>query len=438
MTRLSTHPDQEALRAFMAGDLARPEAREVVLHLLADCAHCRQTTAELSPFGVAAEAQPATIEASARELVDLLRDRSVARETAQSDAEGLGEELVRLPHAHRLLFVRNNERFGSWSLAEWLLERSYGSRFDDAGHALDLADLAICVLDRVEPLERSEALLADLRARAWALKGNAARIGSDHREAESCLAKAVELLAEGTGDPLEEARILGFLSALRSDQGRVEEAIRFQKRVFSLYRRAGDPGKMAKSLIDQASYLAATGERAQAISLLRAALEELQGGPDSRLVLAATHNLAVLLQEDGRTHEALALVAEATRLQRSLGDRLTELRLLWLQGRLAREVGDAAMAEAALRRTAQGFVDAEVPLDAALAALELTDLYLEAGRTTEVFDLALRIEKVFRDLDVRREALATWLFVLEALRRQTLSVELLRQATTLLEKQSNA
>ena len=438
-SRSAGHPDPETLRRFMAGSLDAVATRQVVVHLLGNCETCRRVTAGApgSPFvqsggGDEPAAPPAA--AGASELLRRLRAREQEMSREETQATALLAELEPLPQARRVLLVRNSARFRTWGLVERLLQESYASRFDDPTRTLDLADLAVVIAEGLGD-EHGVELRNDLLARAWALRGNACRIKSDLAGAERSFERASALLGDGTGDPLEEARVYELAAFLRSDQRRFDDAIRLQERAFRLYRRAGDVSKVGKSLFDQATFCGRAGDRERAIFLSRQALDHLDRERDTHLVLAASHNLVVYLQEEGRLREALELLGEAKSLYREQGDRMNLLRLVWLEGRLARELGDVAAAEESLRRAARGFIEADVPLDAAMVALEVAGLLLEEGRAAEVRGLAARIQQVFASLGVAREAMAAWLLFLEAVEEDAVTRSLIDRVTSRLESQ---
>jgi hypothetical protein len=43
----STHPSEDALQRFARGELSRQEVKDIVRHLLGNCAPCRRVTARL-------------------------------------------------------------------------------------------------------------------------------------------------------------------------------------------------------------------------------------------------------------------------------------------------------------------------------------------------------------------------------------------------------
>jgi hypothetical protein len=102
-----------------------------------------------------------------------------------------------------------------------------------------------------------------------------------------------------------------------------------------------------------------------------------------------------------------------------VGDTIT-LRA-WLEGRIARGLGEPAEAARCFERVRDAYLDSGLGLDAALVSLDLADLYLETGRTAEVKQLARAVEPVFRCQDVNREATAALLLFQRAARAERLT-----------------
>ena len=427
----------------MAGDVTPSEGRQILAHLLSDCAQCRRVTGPLSPFGRVALAErdeagadsdtADLVSGTAAALLEHLRVRERAIACERDDAPARLAELEQQAHPHRLLLVRNSSRFSTWGLAELLVEDSFRHRFDDPERTRQLAELAVEVAERLDGGVYGPAAVNDLRARAWAMRGNALRLGSDLRGASKCMTRALKLLDEGSGDPLEEARICELFAALRSNQRRVEQAVRLQERALRLYRRVNHRDRQGKAMVDLASYNALAGDRDRAIALVEKALEYVDAERDPHTVLAARHNLAVFLHESGRLREALAVLAGARSLYESLGDRRNLLRLRWLEGRLAREIGEFPRAEEAFEEVYRSFSE-DWPIAAALAALDLALVYLDTGREIEVPAIILGVEMVFRSHEVEREALAAWIVLREALARQNLHHALIRDVALRLER----
>ena len=428
----------------MAGKLSATEARGVISHLLTDCAVCREITGPLTPFGRAtdvvaavssSEESTAAEHAASARLLETLQRReqalAVERKEAPSSPRRVGVtgpasstpvgaqhrpllDLGRCRAAHRrelpAPLPRYEELAGATPSWEPKLRIGWTSRLYGLG-----------------PVH-------DLRARAWAVKGNALRLSADLRGATRCLNAALKLLEDGTGDPLEEARVCELFAVVRSNQRRIEQAVRLQERAMRLYRRAGHGDRLGKAMVDLASYNALAGDRQLAIELVTKALELIDAERDPHTALAGRHNLAVFLQEAGRRREALAVLTAARPLCEKLGDRSHVLRLRWLEGKLASEVGETKLAQDAYEEVYDGFVEYS-PIDAALVALDLALLYLENGRVAEVPAIMIAVETVFRSQEVHRDALAAWIVLREAVERKQLHDALIKHTARLLERE---
>jgi hypothetical protein len=122
---------------------------------------------------------------------------------------------------------------------------------------------------------------------------------------------------------------------------------------------------------------------------------------------------------------------EATRLIRDVRQRATERgdineisRVTWLEGRIAAGLGRTEEARALLSQARGEFAAREMWYDVALALLEEAALLLGEGRTTEVKDVALDLQKVFGANGVHREALAALRLFAEAAKREAATAEL--------------
>ena len=66
-------------------------------------------------------------------------------------------------------------------------------------------------------------------------------------------------------------------------------------------------------------------------------------------------------------------------------------------------------------------------------ALDLALIYLETGRSAKVPAIVFAVEQVFRAQQIQRDALTTWMVLREAIERNRLHAELLKDVSTRLE-----
>lgn len=364
----------------------------------------------------------------------LAREADVARERARG--RELFEELSRHPPAHQHLLIANSSRFRTRALGEALLDHVHETGFSDPGPAVDMARLAVTLADLLaqesggEGPEGSEGL----RARAWAQLGNALRIRADHAAAERAFVTATALLESGRVSPLETARVLDHQASLKRDQRRFDEAAALMDRVISLYRKLGQKALLGRSLKQKAMICGESGDPEGEIALLRRALELLSPDREPRTFLAARHNLISALCEVGRPREAFALLFHTRPLYLKQGDRMNLLRLRWLEGTVALGLERHEQAAVAFHEVREAFLELGLDYDAALASLDLTEVYALQGRTADVRRLAEEMLEVFQSRSIHREALGALAVLQQAARLEQAGLELVREVASYLRK----
>ncbi|MEA2562868.1 MAG: MalT-like region [Acidobacteriota bacterium] len=449
------HPARPVLERFVLGHLPAAEMRQVSQHLLAGCPECRQATAglwERGRGGAAADPQLSasfplvedTVDRSAcDEAIDrifhiiLARETVVARERAQG--RELFEELARHPPARQLLMVSNSARFQSRMLCEILLEQAHEAGFREPARAVELARLGTAIADCLAERsgEKDGEGLQGLRARAWAQLGNALRISSDHDGAGQAFETATELLDPVRVTPHEIARVLDFEASLRRDQRRFAEATRLMDRVIAIYRKLGQRSLLGRSLQQKSLICGESGDSDGEIALLRRALELLNPEEEPRIFLAARHNLISALCESGRPREAFALLFHSRPLYLKQGDRLNLLRLRWVEGAVSRGLQRYEQAAVAFREVREAFLELGLDYDAALASLDLAEIYATQGRTADVRRLADEMLEVFRSRKIHREAMGALSVLQKAASTERAELVLIREVGSFFRQARN-
>ena len=324
--------------------------------------------------------------------------------------------------------MEDAREYRSWGLCELICAESVKAAADDAGRAVELAELAVLIAD-LAPGE--ETWRWRLQGYAAAHQGNARRVRTDWSGAEEAFGRAVKLWEAGApGDPglLSEAQVLSLEASLRTDQNRLPEAADLLNRAL-----AANPGALRPNLLLQRSrVLAWAGDYAEALAVLRQVGPLPPEGQEPRRLWMLRIYPAFLLCHLERYTEAEALLPEAQRLTAQLDNKLDTLRLRWLQGQVAAGLGRAAEAVEALSQVRAGFADEGIAYDAALATLELAVVHLEQGRTREVKMLARQMAPIFKAQGVHREALAALKLFCEAAEKEAATVELTRRVVEFL------
>src|SRR6202035_3901596 len=336
-------------------------------------------------------------------------------------------ELLAGSPAERQAAVRASSDFQTLALCDLLIDRSFDAGFADRAGAIELAELAIAVADRLDAATYGASVVQDLKARAWAYLGNARRINSDLAGCGEAIEIAERLVEEGSADPLEEARILDLKASLLSDQGRFEDAAELLDRVIDIYSDVNEPQRMGRAMISKGVVEGYAGRFEVAIAVIREGLSRIELEREPRLALIARHNLVWFLNDSGRAGDARAELAAFRHSYREFPDDWTGLRLAWLEARIAAGLGRHLEAEGALLAVRKRSVEEGLSYEAAMATLDLASLFLQTGRTAEVRGLVQEMLPVFVEQEVHRHAISALLAFERAVEMDRVNLELIRE-----------
>ncbi len=415
-------PGPETLALVLAGGGEAALRRRVIRHLLSGCPECRSAARDATGLETAAARTPPLPHLA--ELLARLEETHAVLESERDRARAQMRDFLRHPPARQWTLLRNSARFDTWAFAEQLSAASFEAIYDDPHRSLELSRMALEVARRLDP-DRHGNALHDLAGRILARLGNAERAIGDLAAAEATLAAAKSELEEGTGDPIEEAELLYFLSSLRRAQRRIDDALRLVRRSRRLFRELGDRQREGRSWMGEGTIFSVAAEYERGLEAQRRGLALLDEREDPRLALAMRHNILLSLVHLGRSEEALRELELLRPRYLELNDRSSLLRLGWMEGKLLQKVGQREPAESVLRATCDGFVAAELPYDAAVVGLDLALLLADGGRHAEVAELAAELLGVFRSLGVGRETIAAWMVFEGAARAQLVTAALI-------------
>jgi len=405
------HPDHATLERFSRNELTPEEGSRIEDHLRSGCSLCQRRVddllLELERMLRDETAEP-RVDSGWDRLFASLRWRMSLARRERAAAPRLAAELVEAAADERLALIRARPQLRTPAVCDALLELSFAEGFPDPAQAIELAHLAVRIAEELDPGFYGRSVVQDLRTRAWAHLGNARRIAADFLGAEQALATAESHLAEGSADPLEEARVLDFKASLCSDRGRFEEAAELIDVVIEIYEEIRDPHRHGRALISKGIFLGYAGRPEEAVTLISDGLARIDRGIDRnrepRLELMAHHNLAWFLNDCGRSDEAGELLRSSHDLYQDFPDVWTGVRRTWLEGRIALGQGRPDEAEAALRAAKESFLAQGIGYEAAMVTLDLASLYLQQGRSAEVKSLAREMLPLFVAQDVHRHA----------------------------------
>ena len=317
----------------------------------------------------------------------------------------------------------NSER--DWERCQRLLEVCRGLRYSDPEALVLAASLAVATAERLDPGFRGPVALADLQAYAIAELGNAKRVADDLRGAEAELSLAFRRAEQGTGSPLLLAHLMDLMSSLYIDQGRTEDARVMVDAVYAIHQREGDRQSTGRALISKGFSAVNALEYEEGIRFLSQGLGMIDAARDPRLVMSGIFNLVWSLVECGRAQQAEPLFEHSRKLFSAHIERIDGIRFIWLEGRIAAALYDNERAERRLSEARARFEELKMPGYVALVSLDLSALWLRAGKMVEIMTMIEETIAVFRTHGMSREAITTLLIVREALNKRQATEALL-------------
>ncbi len=416
------HITLELLQAVDRGELPARVLVEIGWkHLLALCPTCRdeylawrKDKASSSRYGPPVDVLPAVLERHGLEESE--RDAA---------AEQDFKDLLRIPREVRRSKIRRaHRRFRGTLLARRLLDESKRRMTTDPDGADDLAETAEAVL-----LHTPESPgLADLRALVAVYRGNVSRLQGRPDEARTRFGQARSIIRNaGVTDPLLFAETDSCEAVLALEQRRFSEAEELLNRSVALYILGNARDKAAQPLITLSNLYADQGDPMRAIEVTQAALALIDLRKDLRLFVFALLNNGFSFTDAGLHREAAKVLRENRELFDQFPDPYVQLRITWLESRIAAASGDLKRAEDGFLSLREELVLRQEGYDAAMVSLDLALIYQQQDRTGELMRLAEEMHALFSAEEVHREALAALLMFEEAARKEQVTAETIRR-----------
>ncbi|HEY0783577.1 MAG TPA: tetratricopeptide repeat protein [Thermoanaerobaculia bacterium] len=408
------HVPEEWLRRFLKHVTSREETRRIVRHLLHGCSLCSALSQRLT-----AEQEATATVADYEQLfrdVELFGSRAAARHAVEK-VRGWAQwaALEELPPAEREARVRPDERVHTHGFYKRLLDASLWRGRSEPAEAVDIVKLAILVAELVEPARvGGEPAKIDLQAAAWAILGNARRLASDFAGARAALDEAWRLNALGTREPLERAQLLSLEASWMISMGEFERAEALLEEAVLLHRAAGNLHQQGRVLLKMGVAIGYV-QPERGIAHIENALTLIDRATEPRLDLCAQHALAHCLSEAGRPQQALAVLDAARPLYKQFSDDHTQLRLHWLEGRIARQLGHSAEAVDIFRQMREEFRVRDLHHETLLVSIDLAEAYVAAGEPELAARLVAELVPIIVRWGLHRDALSAWSILQDAL-----------------------
>jgi tetratricopeptide (TPR) repeat protein len=416
------HISAELFRRFLEQRVSRSERRAVVRHLIAQCPPCLALVGRITAEGgywlgkAGANAFAERDYAEAFQAAFKFADRE-SRRVAFERLRGWGHwsALDPLLPNERLPAIVMRRDWQHWGLFRALLDAAQWYSFRDPHEAVNIVQLALDTVDLLDPAQvGGEAAAKDMHAKAWAILGNCYRLASDLEGAREAITKAWELNEEGAGDPLDKAQIYRFDASYVCTIGEFETAETIFEKALALYLAVGDAHLQGRTLIQMGITIGYV-DPDRGIAHIERGLPLINPVREPRLELCAQHNLAYCLTDAGRPQEALAILDRARALYKQFPDDWTQLRLHWIQGRIARGLEQFGEAVHILRRVWEEFRARDLHMELLMVSIDLAEAHVAAGEIATAGRLLADVTPVMTSWNLHRNALAAWLMFRKAL-----------------------
>lgn len=417
----------DSIRKALSGELSQDEAKALVGRLLKLYPGCRGV-AERGASREQSDSSDSRSKEDDQRPFDNGRELDIRIATADIErlrAEEILRNLEGLPAGRQQALI-DEVQLVSPILFHLLCQRSRELSRERPRRGVELAELALRTIDSLQA-RFGETRVASLRAQGLAWLANARLVALDSKAAEQDLAEARSLLERSDQEPSAMGDVLLVEATLRRDQHRFEEAHELLEAADRVFEEGGNRERRTAVRIARAALYSEENRHEMAVPCLEGALEDV-GRRDGSLRLTLLQRLMSVLVDAGRVAWAAEHLGEAKQLALAYGDRHARVRLQWLEGIIHGQLGRFAEAEGALIEAREGFDEIGKTVDAAVAVLDLAELYSRQGRLVELEGLADAISALFERLQENREALAALEMVRQAAQERSVTRSLLDEA----------
>jgi len=202
-----------------------------------------------------------------------LHDEEAALGAEEVSAQELLTKLLEVPINRAETLVRNSRKYHTWSFCQLLKKESHQILFREPQRGVELAQLALQIAEGPFLTLASETLLNDLKGSCWTYLGNSRRAIAQFSGAEEAFSNAQRFLRDGTGDPIETARLAEWKATLRNKQRRFSEASTLFDRAMTLFLGVGDRHSAGSAMLGKAVMASDMGDAHESIRLKKRALE---------------------------------------------------------------------------------------------------------------------------------------------------------------------
>jgi tetratricopeptide (TPR) repeat protein len=297
--------------------------------------------------------------------------------------------------------------------------------------ALLLADTALAIVQQAETIRSEEAL--ELIGDAEKDRANALRLMGRFPEALEALDRAQADYARLSVSEPKLAMVDYVRATVFQEMGRLDEASELAARAGNVFDQYGYDTRAGHARVLQAEVLNLRGMYREArVEYLR--LLETASNDRER---ARMHNdLASVLVDLGDHEEARDHLRSASALFRKLGLEAAELRLQWLEARIALSSGDLSEGIEQLHRIEKSFARLQMSENAALVALDIVEGLLALEIHAPAKETAESLLEHFVSTGSEGSARRAFAYLQEAITKDVATPDLVRYVRQYMRRKS--
>jgi tetratricopeptide (TPR) repeat protein len=322
------------------------------------------------------------------------------------------ERLLAADPARRVVLIRGSRAYRNSTLAARLLEVGHSRVHSEPRSALAAYQAAAQVARFLEDRPTH----ADLQAEALANLANCYRAVGALPQARRLMTRAESQMNRGSGDANLAARFAALTAALDVENGDCGAAEIGFRQAIDLYVELGENHRAAKEMLALGRCFLMEDDHEQSVRFLSSGLQMADLDQEPILTWTAATGLAKALGRMGRAEEGLQALGGllADPLLVAVGGRANQVRVHWLMAELLLALGRGPEAEEIYRNVRVALADLGLPLDAALAGLDLATLYAEMGEDALVAAEASRALALLQEAGAEHHALKALRLLYEA------------------------
>lgn len=323
-------------------------------------------------------------------------------------------DILRIPTAELWAMVVHISERLTYGVLSFLLESAKEELDRDACRAFTLSAI---VVRRSRYAEAPEPmLLVLLRGRAWKEHGNALRSLGRLHGALAAAELAVAILSSNSALVVERTAALVLKAFITHQLGRAKEAAALLRECDAVFQRFDEKRRSLQVTIMEGTFLFDAGEVSAARTAFLGAKAVAEQLGDERELARVHNNLgqceARLLNHAEALHHLRAALAGFDKLRMTA----ERQRVFWIFARMLRDAGEFTIAVTHLLQVRRELLERGMPVQAALAGIDLLELLAATGEWRELVRVATELVQVFNSAGMHQNARVALAYLAEQTR----------------------